>query len=491
MIALSLAEIATIVGGRLADADPATVVTGSVEYDSRLVAAGGLFLALPGERVDGHDFVATAFEQGAVAALVSHRVAGPHVQVEDGVAALTALAAAVVRRLPAVTVVGVTGSSGKTSTKDLLAHLLARLGPTVAPAGSLNNELGLPYTVLRADESTRFLVLEMGSRGVGHIRHLAAIAPPGIGVVLNVGSAHIGEFGSREAIAQAKGELVEAVGADGLAVLNADDPLVRAMAARTRARVVLAGEAPDADVRADGVDLDELGRASFALHSSGRSANVGLRLVGAHHVGNALAAAAVALEAGMPLADIAAALGEAVPASRWRMEVTERPDGVVVINDAYNANPESMRAALKALASVARSRRADGGRSFAVLGQMAELGADGPAEHDALGRLAVRLDISRVIAVGELARPIQHGAALEGLWNGESTWVADVDAAVRMLRAELRPADVVLVKASRAASLERVALAIADDDAVDPDRLRPSGTDSPGTDSAGMEGGSA
>ena len=188
---------------------------------------------------------------------------------------------------------------------------------------------------------------------------------------------------------------------------------------------------------------------------------------------------------------IAAALGEAVPASRWRMEVTERPDGVVVINDAYNANPESMRAALKALASVARSRRADGGRSFAVLGQMAELGADGPAEHDALGRLAVRLDISRVIAVGELARPIQHGAALEGSWNGESTWVADVDAAVRMLRAELRPADVVLVKASRAASLERVALAIADDDAVDPDRLRPSGTDSPGTDSAGMEGGSA
>ena len=491
MIALSLAEIATIVGGRLVDADPATVVTGSVEYDSRLVAAGGLFLALPGERVDGHDFVATAFEQGAVAALVSRRVDGPHIQVEDGVAALTALAAAVVRRLPAVTVVGVTGSSGKTSTKDLLAHLLARLGPTVAPAGSMTNELGLPYTVLRADESTRFLVLEMGSRGVGHIRHLAAIAPPGIGVVLNVGSAHIGEFGSREAIAQAKGELVEAVGADGLAVLNADDPLVRAMAARTRARVVLAGEAPDADVRADGVDLDELGRASFTLHSSGRSASVALRLVGAHHVGNTLAAAAVALEAGMPLADVAAALGEAVPASRWRMEVTERPDGVVVINDAYNANPESMRAALKALASVARSRRADGGRSFAVLGQMAELGADGPAEHDALGRLAVRLDISRVIAVGELARPIQHGAALEGSWNGESTWVPDVDAAVRMLRAELRPADVVLVKASRAASLERVALAIADDNAMDPDRLGPSGTDSPGTDSPRAEGGTA
>jgi len=476
VITLSLGEVAELIGGRLADADPDALVTGAVEYDSRLVAPGGLFLALPGERVDGHDFVVTAAAQGAVAAIVTRPVQGPRIEIEDGVAALTALAAAVARRLPGLTVVGITGSSGKTSTKDLLAHLLARCGPTVAPAGSLNNELGHPYTVLRATPATRFLVLEMGSRGIGHLRHLAAIAPPDIGVVLNVGSAHLGEFGSREAIAQAKGELVEALSADGLAVLNADDPLVRAMAGRTSARVVTTGEAADADVRADGVELDDLGRASFTFHAAGDRAAVTLGLVGAHHVGNALAAAAVALEAGMTVAAIASALGEATPASRWRMEVSERADGVVVINDAYNANPESMRAALKTLASVARARRSTGARSFAVLGQMAELGPDGPLEHDALGRLAVRLDISRVIAVGEPARPIQHGAALEGSWDGESTWVPDVAAAVSVLRAELRPGDVVLVKASRAASLERVALAIADDCGTDPDSSDPPGT---------------
>jgi UDP-N-acetylmuramoyl-tripeptide--D-alanyl-D-alanine ligase len=251
-------------------------------------------------------------------------------------------------------------------------------------------------------------------------------------------------------------------------VLNADDPLVSAMAARTRARVVFVGEAPSAHVRATEVELDDLGRAAFVLEAAGERVDVRLRLVGAHHVGNALAAAAVALECGMSVGDVADALSAATPASRWRMEVTERRDGVVVVNDAYNANPESMRAALKALASVARARRAAGGRSFAVLGPMAELGPDAPAEHDAIGRLAVRLDVSRVIAVGEAARPIQHGAALEGSWDGESSWVPDVDAAIAVLRAELRPGDVVLVKASRAARLERVALAIADDTSPDP-----------------------
>ncbi|MDT4912272.1 MAG: UDP-N-acetylmuramoyl-tripeptide--D-alanyl-D-alanine ligase, partial [Pseudonocardiales bacterium] len=352
---------------------------------------------------------------------------------------------------------------GKTSTKDLLAQLLARLGPTVAPPGSFNNELGHPYTVLRATRETRYLVLETSARGIGHIRYLTEIAPPRIGVVLNVGSAHLGEFGSREAIAQAKGELVEALPPDGVAILNTDDQLVAAMAARTGARVVTVGEGASADIRAEDVALDELGRPSFVLVTPDVRADVRLRLVGAHHVGNALAAAAVALECGLPVPAIAEALGAAAATSRWRMEISERPDGLLIINDAYNANPESMRAALKALASVARVRRAAGGRSFAVLGEMAELGPDGPAEHDALGRLAVRLDISRVVAVGQQARPIQHGAALEGSWNGEASWVPDVDAALALLRRELRGGDVVLVKASRAASLERVALALADD----------------------------
>ncbi|MGI8679182.1 MAG: UDP-N-acetylmuramoyl-tripeptide--D-alanyl-D-alanine ligase [Jatrophihabitans sp.] len=463
MIEISLGEIADIVGGRLTSADPQTVVAGSIEFDSRAVTAGGLFVALPGERVDGHDFVEAATRQGAVASIVTRPVDGPAIEVEDGFAALAALAAAVIRKLPDTIVVAVTGSSGKTSTKDLLAQVLAGLGPTVAPPGSFNNELGHPYTVLRATPTTRFLVLETSARGLGHIRYLADIAPPHIGVVLNVGSAHLGEFGSREAIAAAKGELVEALPPDGLAVLNADDPLVAAMASRTRARVTMVGEASTADVRASDVTLDELGRPRFVLVTADGNVPVELRLVGAHHVGNALAAAAVALECGLRLADVAAALAAATPLSRWRMEVTERRDGVLVINDAYNANPESMRAALKTLASVGRPRRAAGGRTYAVLGPMAELGADGPAEHAALGRLAVRLDISQVIAVGDEARPIQHAAALEGSQDGESRWVADVEAAIGLLRSELRAPDVVLVKASRSASLERVALAIADD----------------------------
>jgi UDP-N-acetylmuramoyl-tripeptide--D-alanyl-D-alanine ligase len=465
VIPMTLGEVATAVDGVVRDADPSTVVTGRVEYDSRHVTPGGLFLALPGERVDGHDYARTAIELGAVAVLASRPLDGPRIEVADGLAALTALASAVARRLTA-TVVGVTGSSGKTSTKDLLAAVLPVGGPTIAPVGSMNNELGHPYTVLQADAQTRFLVLEMGARGIGHIRHLTEIAPPSVGVVLNVGTAHLGEFGSREVIAQAKGELVEALPAAGVAVLNADDQLVSAMAARTTARVVTFGESTTADVRAADVDLDDLGRARFTMHTAGGSASVQLRFVGAHHVSNALAAAAVALTADLPLDAVADALSAAVPASRWRMELTERADGVLVINDAYNANPESMRAALKALASVARSRHA---RSVAVLGPMAELGAAEQAEHDAIGRLAVRLDLSRVIAVGEAARPIQHGAALEGSWNGEAGWVPDVDAAIAALRAELRPGDVVLVKASRAASLERVALAIAEDDASAPE----------------------
>jgi UDP-N-acetylmuramoyl-tripeptide--D-alanyl-D-alanine ligase len=482
MIPLTLGEIAAIVGGELHAADPATVVDGSVEFDSRQVSPGGLFLALPGEHVDGHDFTDAARAAGAVATIVTRPVDGPAIVVADGFAALAALAGAVVRRLPDTTVVGVTGSSGKTSTKDLLAQLLGRLGPTVAPPGSFNNELGHPYTVLRASRQTRFLVLENSARGIGHIRYLTQIAPPRIGVVLNVGSAHLGEFGSREAIAQAKGELVEALPADGVAVLNADDPLVAAMAARTAARVVTVGAAETADVRATDVLLDELGRASFALLADAHRAPVRLALVGAHHVGNALAAAAVALECGMPLADVATALSAARPASRWRMETTERADGVLVINDAYNANPESMRAALETLGAVGQARR---GRSFAVLGQMAELGAGGPAEHEAVGRLAARLALARLVVVGEPARPIGRGAALEGSWTGTASWVPDIAAALALLREELRPGDVVLVKASRAAGLERVAAGLLADAVAEP------GTSGAGGSQGGEGGGAA
>ena len=471
MIPLTLGEIADITGGVLRGVDPGVAVTGSVEFDSRLIGRGGLFVALPGEHADGHDFVTGAIEHGAVAALVTRPIDAPSVQVDDGMAALAALAAAVVRRLPELTVIGITGSSGKTSTKDLLAQVLERDGATVAPPGSFNNELGHPYTVLRADAGTKYLVLEKSARGVGHIRYLTEIAPPRIGVVLNVGSAHLGEFGSREAIAVAKGELVEALpgAADGgVAVLNADDPLVSAMSARTAARVVSFGTSPAADVRAEAIELDELGRARFRLATARGSAQVRLALVGAHHVANSLAVVAVALECGMGLDDIAGALSAAAPRSRWRMETTERADGVLVVNDAYNANPESMRAALSALATLAAARSARGARSFAVLGPMAELGPDSVAEHEAVGRLAAELGVARVIAVGSDARPVLDGVALEGSTRTDAIGVPDVDAAVEVLRAELRPGDVVLVKASRAASLERVAFAIADDSSSDP-----------------------
>lgn len=467
MVPLTLGEVASITGGRLIDgADPDAVVEGSVQFDSRKVVPGGLFLALPGSQVDGHDFAAQAFGAGAVASVVTRPVGVPAVLVEDGYVALGALAAAVARRLPDTFVVGITGSSGKTTTKDLIAQLLEKLGPTVAPPGSFNNELGHPYTVLTARPDTRFLVLETSARGIGHIRALTEIAPPRVGVVLNVGTAHIGEFGSQEAIAQAKGELVEALPpmADGgVAVLNADDPLVRAMSGRTAARVMTFGEVADAEMRAVDVVLDDLGRPSFDLVCGAERERVTLRLVGEHYVADALAAAAVAQIAGMPLPEIAAGLSAATARSKWRMEVTERPNGVVIVNDAYNASPESTRAALKALAAMGRA--VPGRRTFAILGQMAELGEASPAEHDAIGRLAVRLDISQLIAVGEPARLIAQGAALEGSWNGESRWVPDIDKALEMLRGELVTGDVVLVKASRVAGLERLALALAAGDA--------------------------
>src|SRR6476646_5841331 len=265
MIELRLGQVAAVTRGPLGRADPTVRVTGSFEFDSRRVTPGGLFVAFAGQHADGHDHAAAAIDAGAVAAVVTRPVAVPHVLVGDSLAAMAALATEVARCLSA-TVIGITGSSGKTSTKDLVAALLERIGPTIAPPGSFNNELGHPYTVLRADTSTRFLVLETSARGIGHIRALTRIAPPRIGVVLNVGSAHLGEFGSREAIATAKGELVEALPAatdGGVAILNGDDPLVASMANRTRARVVTVGESPGVDVRADQVRLDDLGHATF------------------------------------------------------------------------------------------------------------------------------------------------------------------------------------------------------------------------------------
>ncbi|MEU8649099.1 UDP-N-acetylmuramoyl-tripeptide--D-alanyl-D-alanine ligase [Streptomyces sp. NPDC048737] len=464
MIALSLAEIAAVVGGQTYDIpDPSAQVTGPVVRDSREVEPGSLFVAFVGERADGHDYARAVVEAGAAAVLASRPVGVPAIVVDDVQAALGALARHVVGRL-GTTLVALTGSAGKTSTKDLIAQVLRRKAPTVFTPGSLNNEIGLPLTALSATEETRFLVLEMGARGIGHIRYLAGLTPPRIGLVLNVGTAHIGEFGGREQIARAKGELVESLPSaseGGVAVLNADDPLVRAMASRTKAKVVLFGESDEADVRAENVRLTDTGQPAFRLHTPSGASDVTMRLYGEHHVSNALAAAAVAHELGMSAEEIATALSEADSLSRWRMEVTERPDGVTIVNDAYNANPESMRAALRALAAMGRASQAKGGRTWAVLGKMAELGDEALAEHDAVGRLAVRLNVGKLVAVGgREAAWLQLGAYNEGSWGEESVHVSDAQAAVDLLRSELRPGDVVLVKASRSVGLESVAQAL-------------------------------
>jgi UDP-N-acetylmuramoyl-tripeptide--D-alanyl-D-alanine ligase len=465
MIAMSIGEIADAVGGRVhapdagdADAVRAVEVTAPPFVDSRAPEPGGLFVAVPGEHVDGHDFAAAAVRAGGAAVLASRPVEAPAVLVDDSVAALGRLASHVLRRLPGLTVVGITGSQGKTGTKDMLAQLLEASGPTIAPVGSFNNELGLPLTALRADEGTDHLVLEMGARGIGHIRYLADIVHPSVAVVLNVGVAHLGEFGTREGIAQAKGELVEALPDDGIAVLNADDPLVMGMAARTRTRVVTFGTSPDAEVRVSDLALDEQGRPRFTLTTPEGSARVALPLAGEHQAMNAAAAAAVAHVRGTGVERVAGLLERVVPRSRWRMEISDRADGVTVINDAYNANPDSMRAALKTLAAIGGGRR----RTVAVLGEMLELGDSSRDEHDAIGRLAVRLDVSRLVVVGEGAKPIHLGACLEGSWAEESVFVPDIDAALEFLDRDLAGGDVVLVKASRAAGLERVAAAMLD-----------------------------
>lgn len=470
MIALTAAEIAAATGGVLRGAaatGPALVVSGPVVVDSRDDVTGGLFVALPGEHVDGHDYAAVAVAAGAALVLAARDVVGaggdvlPSVVVPDVEKALGDLARVVLERLREVAqepggsdlrVVGITGSVGKTTTKDLLAQLCGSVGPTIAPVRSFNNEIGLPLTVLRADESTRFLVLEMGASGPGHLTYLTDVAPPDVAVVLIVGHAHLGGFGGIDAVAVAKAEIVQGLVADGVAVLNADDPRVSAMASLAPGDVVTFGAAPDATVGVRDVRLDRTGRATFVLVQRGeteRTAEVSLRLVGEHHVHNALGAAAAALAVGLDVEQVAAGLSAADALSPHRMHVVDRPDGVTVVDDSYNANPDSMRAALKALAVLAGRDR----RSIAVLGEMLELGPDAREAHDAIGRLCVRLNIGLTIVVGEGARAIRDGANHEGSWGDEVVLADDLAVATAFLESELRAGDVVLVKSSYGAGL--------------------------------------
>jgi UDP-N-acetylmuramoyl-tripeptide--D-alanyl-D-alanine ligase len=482
VIVLTLAEVAAATGGRLVDADAASRVTADVVTDSRRVGPGALFVALPGSRVDGHDFAAAALAAGAVAVLADREVGGPAVLVDDPVAALGRLARAVVDRIEGLTVVGVTGSSGKTSTKDLIAVLLADAGPTVAPVGSFNNEIGLPLTALGCGPGTRYLVSEMGAREPGNISYLCAITPPRIAVVLNVGAAHVGVFGSREVTARTKAELVAALPPGGVAVLNADDPVVAAMPVPDGATTVLTGRSPNAQVRAEKVQLDAAARARFELVTPAGRAAVSLRLHGEHHVPNALAAAAVGLAVGLAPDRIARLLSGAEPASRWRMEVGARADGVTVVNDAYNANPDSVRAALGALVAM---RPPTAGAGWAVLGEMLELGDAAAAEHEAVGAAVARLGIDRLIAVGGPITQLMAKAAESGGMPARAvTWVPDRDAALAVLARQVRPGDVVLVKASRSIGLDVLAGRLLDPDhgtgAPVPAGTTDSGDDGPG-----------
>lgn len=450
MIPRPLSHVARITRGRAVGRDVEAV---RVAMDSRDVLPGDLFVALRGERVDGHRFVGAAFDAGAAAAMVSDDgpYPGPVVVVVDTARALLELAAAEREDRQDLRVVGITGSTGKTSVKDLTAAVLGARFRTWASPRSFNTEVGVPVTLLGTPPDAEAVVCEMGSRGVGHIALLAGVVRPQVGVVTNVGHAHMEMFGTKETVARAKAELVEHLPEDGVAVLNADDPVVRGFAERTRARTLRYGMAPDADVRGEDLSLDDQGRPSFTLRTPEGSERVDLPLLGEHMASNALAAAGAGVALGLTAAECAAGLKEA-RLSSWRMEALEAPDGIRIVNDAYNANPTSMAAALRAARWMAR-----GGRCVAVLGEMAELGELADQEHERVGELVARLGIDELVVVGPAARRIAVGATREGVEPDRVHPVDHRDQALETVRRLVRPRDVVLVKGSRVAGLERLA----------------------------------
>ncbi|HEY8282665.1 MAG TPA: UDP-N-acetylmuramoyl-tripeptide--D-alanyl-D-alanine ligase [Leifsonia sp.] len=458
MIALTLAEIAAATRGELllegTGATPSTVVDGLSTTDSREVEPGTIFFAKPGEFTDGHNFVPQAVEAGAALAVVDHplEVRIPQLLVEDTVVALGDLATEVVARVRSeglLKVLAVTGSNGKTTTKNLLRAILSPVGPTIAPRASFNNEVGAPVTMLEVTRETQFLVAEMGASGIGEIARLVRMARPDVGIVLKVGLAHAGEFGGIEATLKAKTEMVSDLLESDVAILNRDDPRVASMADKTIARVLWFGLDDGADVRATDVVSSARGT-SFVLHlPDGSSRPVLFQVLGEHHVMNALAAAAAAHTVDVDIDTIVAGLQSVQRAERWRMEVMGGARGVTIINDAYNASPDSMAAALKTLAQIAEP----GGRTVAVLGEMSELGEFSGEEHDRIGLLAVRLGIDQLVVVGPAARRMHISTINEGSWDGESEYFETQDEAFERLSATLTAGDTVLVKSSNSAGL--------------------------------------
>ena len=453
MIEVTSGELAKILGGKLIGS-PDALVSSEVQSDSRLIVSGGLFAAKPGEKDDGHNFVLDAEQHGATVAIVQREVKCqiPQIVVTDTVFALGVLAKWLIEQLREsgeIKVIGITGSNGKTTTKNMLREILSKAGPTIAPVESYNNKVGAPISMLRANYETKNLVVEMGAEGVGSIEYLAQIARPDIAVVLKVGLAHVGEFGGIENTAKIKAELVRSLDQNALAVLNYDDHLVAAMQADTLAKIIWFGQDPRADYSASDVSLTKTGTAFVLNWPDGTSSQVELNILGEHHVMNALAASSVAELLGVSHEQIVSALEGMQLAERWRMQREFRADGVTVINDAYNASPDSMKAALQTLAQLGRM----GSRTIAVLGEMAELGEFSKAEHDSIGRLVVRLNIDQLVVVGEGAKLIHMGASQEGSWDGESKFFESISDALAYLRGILTDGDTVLVKSSKSANL--------------------------------------
>lgn len=464
MIDLTLAEIAHIVNGRLVGGESATMVSGLTDTDSRLITPGDIFVAKPGEETNGHLFVPAAIANGAALVIVDHELGGseltgqkdsshgvPQIVVADTIVALGALAKEVVARVRArgvLRVVGITGSNGKTTTKNLVATMCGRVGLTVAPRDSFNNEVGAPLTMLRVTQDTEFLILELGASGIGHISRLTDMVHPDIAVVLMIGLAHAGEFGGVDATVTAKTELVEALRPGGIAILNADDARVMTMRPKAPGAIVSFGLSATADVRATNIEASLAGT-HFVLHLPNvPPVNVHFRVLGEHHVMNALAAAAVGGALGFEVPLIVEALESVVRAEHWRMELMGG-NGITVINDAYNASPDSMAAALKTLVLVAGPQN----RTIAVLGEMAELGEFSGEEHDRIALLVVRLNINELVVVGAGARRLHISAMNEGSWDGESKFFETQDEAYDYISGLLTVGDIVLVKSSNAANL--------------------------------------
>ena len=466
MIPLTLEEISVAINAVSLNLDSNLKVTGKVVIDSRKVSQGDLFVAIKGEKVDGHDFCHEAIKKGAIAVVSSKELVGiPTLLVKEGnaasknvdqptVIALGKLASYLLMKLPNIFKIAVTGSSGKTTTKDLLFDLGNLIGPTVAPVGSYNNEIGMPQTILECDEKTKVLILEMGAREVGNIKKLCQIAKPDTSILLNIGSAHIEIFGSRELILKTKSEIIECLNAEDVAVLNHEDETFSKQ--KTKAKVVSFGLS-GADVSAKNVVLNDKAQASYELEFEGKVSQVNLKLVGAHQVSNSLAAAAVFLKKGLDIDLVAKTLSNSVAKSKWRMQVEVNSKNVTVINDSYNANPESMKAAIRTLKQAGADKK-----TFIIVGEMLELGSDSKQMHEEVADLIQKLDVKKTLVVGNGAKIVSDYLS-NNAYKGRLEFCMDIDSAISKTKEMVEINDVVLVKASRAIGLERVANALMND----------------------------